>query len=72
MKGFIEVTDERNEKTLVPINRIFLIRERGDGSAVINLEMVSDNFRTPSRILTDITTIEKYSAVIEEIKRATR
>lgn len=72
MKGFIEVTNELNQKTLVPINRICLITERCDGCAVINIEIISNDYRTPTRILTDVTTNEKYSTVVKEIKKATR
>ncbi|MCI9406823.1 MAG: hypothetical protein HFK06_00515 [Clostridia bacterium] len=72
MKGFIEVTDQyQNKRLFLPINRICFIRERGDGCAIINFEMTATNRKGTSliEIISDVTTVESYDDVIAQTKK---
>lgn len=73
MKGFIEVTDQyQNKKLLIPVDRICFIRERGDGCAIINFEMSATDRECTSLIqkISDVATVETYDKVIAKMKKA--
>ncbi len=73
MKGFIEVTDQyQNKKLLIPVDRICFIRERGDGCAIINFEMSATDRGCTSLIqkISDVATVETYDKVIAKMKKA--
>ena len=71
-KGFIEVTDQyQNKRLFLPVNRICFIRERGDGCAIINFEMTATNREGTGliKLISDVTTVEAYDKVVAQIKK---